>query len=130
MAESTPIENGVTEWTGTLAELRAAGALSGIEALVVDLKDVRTKRGLLRALADGLQLPAHFGQNWDALADCLMDRDWLPTEGAVIALTHSATFRRRSDADWETLLSILLEAADFWRERGKPFRVYLLSPAR
>src|SRR5512134_3648463 len=125
MANPSPVENGVAEWNGTLAELRAAGSFSGVEALVVDLGEVRTKRGLLRALQAGLKLPEHFGHNWDALADCLMDRDWLPPEGTVIALANSAEFRRRSASHWETLLDVLLESAAYWGERSKAFRVYI-----
>ncbi|MEV6376851.1 barstar family protein [Micromonospora musae] len=34
----------------------------------------RTRDGLFAALADALALPAHFGRNWDALADVLRDR--------------------------------------------------------
>ena len=125
MGNSSPVENGVAEWSGTLAELRAAGSFSGLEALVVDLGEVRTKRGLLRALQTGLKLPEHFGHNWDALADCLMDRDWLPPEGTVIALANSVEFRTRSPAHCETLLDVLLETSAFWNEREMAFRVYI-----
>ncbi|WBB68154.1 barstar family protein [Micromonospora sp. WMMD812] len=34
----------------------------------------RTRGALFTALADALALPAHFGRNWDALADVLRDR--------------------------------------------------------
>src|SRR5512139_3516871 len=111
MAQS-PADNGVAEWKGTVAELRAAGSFSGVEALVVDLAEVHSKQGLLRALQSGLQLPPHFGHNWDALADCLMDREWLPAEGTVVALANAAHLRRKSPRDWQTLVEVLVEAAD------------------
>ena len=34
----------------------------------------RTRPALFDALADALDLPGHFGRNWDALADVLADR--------------------------------------------------------
>lgn len=39
---------------------------------------VRSKQKLLRILADQLQFPAYFGNNWDALEECLRDLSWLP----------------------------------------------------
>ncbi|WP_165947271.1 barstar family protein [Micromonospora sp. 15K316] len=51
---------------------------SGVEARapVVRLAGAvaRTRDGLFAALTDALTLPAHFGRNWDALADVLRDR--------------------------------------------------------
>ncbi|MBM0225227.1 barstar family protein [Micromonospora sp. ATA51] len=43
-------------------------------AVTVDGSATRTRAGLFDALADVLELPDHFGRNWDALADVLADR--------------------------------------------------------
>ncbi|MFC3502636.1 barstar family protein [Micromonospora krabiensis] len=40
----------------------------------LDGTTARTRGGLFTALAEALALPAHFGHNWDALADVLRDR--------------------------------------------------------
>jgi len=111
------------ERVGPAQDLDAEIAGSALPALVVDLADVNSKQALMAALHVALKLPAHFGRNWDALADCLGDRHWLPQGGVFIALRHAAEFRRRRPAEWDTLLEILSEAADFWRDRGVALHV-------
>ena len=71
-----------------------------------------------------MKLPEHFGDNWDALADCLEDSDWLGNHGIAIVLRHTAPYRKAHAADWETLSDILSEAAEYWQERHKPFWVF------
>ena len=116
---------GVREWTGAHDALKAAAAAANLKYRVVDLHGVGGKNELLEALAKGLKLPEHFGNNWDALADCLEDGDWLGSHGMVIFIRHAATYRKAHPADWETLSDILSEAAEYWRERHKPFWVFV-----
>ena len=40
-------------------------------------------------------------------------------------LAHAGPYRKAHAADWSTLEDILTEAADFWRERHKPFWVFV-----
>jgi RNAse (barnase) inhibitor barstar len=49
----------------------------GVTARVLDGKLMRTKAGLIDEFASRLAFPDYFGRNWDALADCLADLDWL-----------------------------------------------------
>ncbi len=93
--------------------------------LRVELKGVRSKKALLEALATGLALPRHFGHNWDALADCLMDEQWAKSGSICVLLMGSAGAERRFGAEWTTLADILGEAADWWRERGRDFHTVL-----
>ena len=78
-----------------------------------DLAGVGSKAALLAALSKGLKLPEHFGNNWDALADSLEDRDWLGKHGCVIALSHSAAYRKAHAIDWTTFEDILAEASEY-----------------
>jgi hypothetical protein len=43
----------------------------------------------------------------------------------VIAIRHAASYKKAHPADWETLSDILNEAAEYWRERHKPFWVFV-----
>lgn len=43
------------------------------ESIHVDLSACHDKASLMQAFATGLQLPAHFGHNWDALWDLLRE---------------------------------------------------------
>ncbi len=51
---------------------------------------LRRKRDLLRALANELKFPSYFGENWDALEECLSDLSdlsWLDGPPGVV-LVH------------------------------------------
>lgn len=117
--------SGVHAWHGDAQALAAAAAAAKLRFLSADLKAVTTKAELLAALAKGLKLPEHFGSNWDALADSVEDSDWLGKGGCVIALLHAGAYRKAHGVDWTMLEDILAEAADYWRQRHKPFWVFV-----
>ena len=96
---------------------RASGAL----VLRTSLRDCRDKDDLLRRLADTFDLPDYFGHNWDALSDCLGDLEWLDARGYVLLLEHARELRDAARADFDTLIGILDEAADTWRDRDIAF---------
>ncbi len=114
---------GVRDWSGDVETARTAARAAQLAFHSVDATHADSKSALLAALAKGLKLPEHFGSNWDALADCLEDNDWLGSHGVVIVIRHAASYRKAHAADWETLSDILGEAAEYWRERHKPFWV-------
>lgn len=118
-------EAGVHEWSGTPDALKAAAVAAKLKFALVDLHGVGSKTELMAALAKGLGLPEHFGNNWDALADSLEDSDWLGAHGIAIALRHTKTFAGAHRPDWTTLSEILGEAAEYWRELHKPFWVFV-----
>ena len=91
----------------------------------VELKGVRSKKALLEALAAGLKLPKHFGQNWDALSDCLMDSQWAKPASMTVLLCDVGNSEKRFGDDWQTLLEIFDEACVWWGEHDKAFRVAL-----
>lgn len=116
---------GVREWSGTPETLKTAAAAAKLRFCALDLHGIDSKAALLAAIDKALKLPEHFGDNWDALADCVEDGDWLGRSGIVIAIRHVAPFRKAHPADWATLADILGEAAEYWQERHKPFWVFV-----
>lgn len=118
-------EAGVIEYHGHADLVATAARHAGLRYLAVDLGRSVDKTSLFAALASGLELPGHFGNNFDALADTLEDRDWLGGKGCAIHLGHAGHFRHGHPHDWETLEEILTEAASFWRERRLAFWVFV-----
>ena len=116
---------GVHSLHGDRHALAAAAHAAKLRFHSTDLKGVDSKVALLAALSKGLKLPPHFGNNWDALADSMEDGEWLGKHGCVIALSNSATYRKAHGIDWTTFEDILAEASDYWRERHKPFWVFV-----
>lgn len=103
-----------------LAPALEAAEAAGWTTVRLDLDGVRTKAELMRRVGAALRVPEWFGGNWDALADCLRDLSWLPEGGGrrLVAVTSWRGYAQARPGEWETLVEILEEAVDFWREPG------------
>ena len=93
--------------------------------LTLDLKGVRSKKKLFEALSTSLKLPEHFGHNWDALADCLMDEAWAKRAGYTIVVLDAAAAAKRLGTDWDMLTDIFGDVCIWWSEQDKPFNFVL-----
>lgn len=118
-------EAGVRDWDGPLEPLRAAAKAAHLKFFLVDLSKVAGKPALLKSLEKAIHLPDHFGHNWDALADCLEDDEWMDKTGVVILWEGAEAFRKAHHADFETALDIFSEASEYWQEHHKPFWLFL-----
>lgn len=90
----------------------------------IELQGCHDKAGLLARIAQTLDFPACFGHNWDALADCLGDLDWLPP-GSGYALVFDGL---ESPEQWPTLLEVLAQTAEHWRQAEVPFWALIVLP--
>jgi len=106
----------------TAAEVKRQAAAAGLHYARVDLSRARSREGLLRALGKALQFPEWYGQNWDALADCLADLSWLPAQGWVLLLDGAGASGADGDrGPLPTAVEVLRDAAASWAEEGRPF---------
>src|SRR5215510_6367496 len=71
------------------------------------------KQQLLAQIAAGLAFPDYFGENWDALIDCLSDLSW---SHATEAIVDHASLPTLSSRDLRLYLESLIDAS----ERRKP----------
>ena len=92
----------------------------------IDLAGCTGKPALLRRMASALRLPEDFGDNWDALADCLRDPAWRPSWGHVLWFEHVDGL---PPADLATLRGVLDDAATFAIEHDRPFFAFFPLPA-
>jgi RNAse (barnase) inhibitor barstar len=124
----------------TLSDLGAAGVyqlaepVSSIEAAAqeheyamwqIDCSGVASKAALLRAIAETLAFPDWFGENWDALEDCLTDLSWHDAPGYVIVLENCGPLSRTDPEAFETALEIFDSAAEYWYDEDVPFWVFV-----
>lgn len=124
-----PLNSGVYFVAATdLAPLARRAARDELVVCGIDLSGCHDKEELLHRLATCLQLPATFGYNWDALADCLRDPVWLPGWGHVLLFEHSDELRRSAEADFNILLGILDDAATFGLDNERPWFAFLALP--
>ncbi len=106
------------------ALVEAGGALQ-FAVLPIDLRGCENAGAAMREIADALQFPDWFGENLDALADCLHDLSWLPSEGYVLVLEHTGEWRTGEADMFATVLEIFNEAAQHWAANRVPFWAFL-----
>ncbi|MFD7443064.1 barstar family protein [Streptomyces sp. NPDC059909] len=93
---------------GPLAALFSAAA--GRNIVVLDLHGVTDKAAFMERCASDLELPAWFGRNWDALADCLTD---LPgDEGTLVLVRRWQEYAAARHGEWETAQDVFAQAVD------------------
>ena len=76
-----------------------------------------TKDELMDSFAAGCSLPAWFGHNYDALADCLGDLD-VGQRGAILVWSTAGQYRAAAPAQWSTMRSILEHAVRVHADAG------------
>ena len=106
-----------------IGPLRAAAKRRGIAWLDLDLAGVAGREAFLKRSAERLRLPGYFGQNWDALHECLLDFAANGSPGAVVHWRRGASLAKRAPDSVKTALEILREAAMYWAGSGRVFLV-------
>lgn len=108
----------------SIEALRSAVTEAGYALFDADLKGVKGKQNLLKALAAAAGFPADFGANWDALADALCDLSWHPANGYVLLLRNPSDTLGLSANDREIAQDILADTVVYWRQRNKAFWIF------
>lgn len=92
--------------------------------ITIDCRECEDKRDVLAAFARGLELPAWFGMNWDALYDALADLpQHRPAAGYVLLLKNVPDGARFGADERAALLAVLGDVVNDYAERKIPFRV-------
>lgn len=135
----------MNDYTETLANPEIAGVYEipegGIEAVLAaaeanqyivyraDLRVARTRDQLLKIVGEGLELPAWYGANYDALMDCICDFNWIPAPGYVIILENCHNINTLAPSEFNMLIDVFAVAANNWREEKIPFWCFVDQPA-
>lgn len=93
----------------------------------IALHDAADKRKLMQRIAATLGFPDWFGENWDALEDCLTDLSWCEAKGHVLVFEG---FQFLPAEEVGVLIDVLISAAEFWPGLGKPFFAVFVDPER
>lgn len=109
--------------------LQKAAKGAGFASFHIEGKNINRKEQLMNAVATALHFPKHFGNNWDALEECLTDLEWIEAEGYLIHYDHIDGLLETHPDQFETLVEILRDSVASWKEDGEPM-VVLLSGTR
>lgn len=91
------------------ANLARVGAVDGLSICIA--AGIRDKDELLSQLSSKLRFPDYFGNNWDALDECLRDLSWLPQRSIVVIHERLPEL---PDEEIKEYLSILSRAVMDW----------------
>ncbi|HEX8024377.1 barstar family protein [Mucilaginibacter sp.] len=81
------------------------------EEFVGYLFDVEGENELFKKLSEVLQFPQYFGNNWNAVYDCLCDLHWITKKGIVPVHNQMPLV---SDEILQIYLEVLFDAAKSW----------------
>jgi len=99
----------------------------GYQFLHLDCRSVSDKMTFMGEAKITFSLPEYFGENWDALTDCLMDLSWLPGLRWVLLIEGMERLWALDPESYRIALEILREASTYWEEQERPFIVLLLE---
>lgn len=95
----------------------------------IDASRIASEIDLLKVLAAGLNFPDYFGENWDALDECLRDLEWFPSErGWVLIVENSKQLWKENTELAGKLIKSWLMSAEEWSKEQKSFHlVFVLN---
>lgn len=102
------------------AAVRRELAAAGWELHRLDGTRIRDAAGLFDACSDSLQFPAYFGNNWDALQDCLGDLSWLPASGRVLLWDRYGMLAASDPKAWSLAREVFATASADRITTGQP----------
>ncbi|GAA4329192.1 barstar family protein [Pigmentiphaga soli] len=107
------------------AELRRAADSLKIAVFDVDCTRAKSKSAVLRAIANAVDFPEHFGGNLDALYDCLTDTVLEQDVGMVLALRGLHEDDPGLAEHAPAIAQVCEDTVEFARENGKVFAFIL-----
>lgn len=123
----------------TAAEAASGWSEAGLVVRTVRGRKMRAWQGVFDEFAAALQFPWYFGENADAMSDCITDLDWLPRQaGYVIVIDEPEEVLADAEPDALKRLVTLLDDAreqwaqpveqgEWWDRPAVPFHVVLRS---
>jgi hypothetical protein len=106
-----------------VSDVQHAVEHAGWKFVYLDGWTIEDKGSFLKATSAAFGFPDHFGENFDALSDCLSEVESGDAEGVVLLWDGWSPFARKDEQAFHVALSVLGGRAN--AERGCPFAVLL-----
>jgi hypothetical protein len=106
------------------SDVDAAAAVAGWRLYWLAGQHVTDKDEFLRLCADTFKFPDWFGDDWDALHDCLTDLTWEePAAGYLVVYAGWQALAQEEPPTFATALEIFAEAVSLWQDAETPMAV-------
>jgi RNAse (barnase) inhibitor barstar len=99
-----------------------------IVARIIRGKKCSTAKDLFNEFSAALQFPYYFGENWDALDECITDLEWIPGNGYLFFISDADKILPNSDRDFHILIDLLQKAGKEWAESHETDQNFPRSP--
>jgi hypothetical protein len=104
--------------------LREAAEAAGFACFEADLGDSDQIQQVLARLGRQLGFPEWYGNNFDALKDCLSDISWREEAGYLLILSRAEALQLADASAFRTLNQVFAAAIDEWRSQDVPMWVF------
>lgn len=101
--------------------VRLQALARGYHFIDLDCRPASNKSTLMDCAQSAFDLPPHFGRNWDALADCIMDLSWSGGLRWVVLVRGLERLHALDPDSYAVVLDILAQAGEYWEEQEQPF---------
>lgn len=88
-------------------------------------KRCQTDEDFFCEISASFQFPAYFGENWNALNDCLGDLDWLHFSKIMIVLDDYSLAYSNDTEGKQLLLKSLVLMAKRWKQKNMDIEIWL-----
>jgi hypothetical protein len=110
-------------------ELLEAAEAAGLACFQVSFADADRIGRALGELGQALGFPEWYGQNLDALKDCLTDLSWCQAAGYVLIIARAEILYAEDQVGFQALNEVFAAAVAEWRSQACPMWVFYDLPA-
>lgn len=104
-------------------EIKDGLDIPGNIVIAVSVANVKSDKDLFEVVASAMQFPDYFGNNWDALDECLSDMEWLPADGYCLVLRDAVKGWSQAPYALGCFVTAWLEAARYWAQKRTQFNL-------
>ena len=110
--------------TSDVKAAQSAAKKAGYAFFHIEGRNITRKEQLLNAMATAMRFPKTFGNNWDALEECLIDLE-TEKDGFLVCYDHIDGLLEAHPDQFGTFVEILGDAVESWKEDGTAMIVLL-----
>lgn len=85
--------------------------------------NIQTENQLLKDISEAMLFPDYFGNNWDALEECLRDMEWIPAKGYVLLVHNADQLWKNQPRLAGSLIETWLFCVERWKGDSTPFHL-------